>query len=72
MRENRHELKHGKFTLSVRKTVLHIRTLQKCRLIRKNTQFPSLDVFKIQLDKVLRNLVWPQDDTALSGWLETS
>lgn len=26
MRENRHELKHGKFRLSVRKTVLRIRT----------------------------------------------
>lgn len=58
MRDNRHELKHRKFRLSIRKTLLHMRTLeQKHRLPRETAQFPSLDVFRIQLDKAVRNLV---------------
>lgn len=69
--DNRYELKYEKFTLSIRKTVFHMRTLeQKHRLPRETAQFPSLDVFRIQLDKAPRNLVWPQVDTALNRSLE--
>lgn len=58
MKDNKHELKHKKFRLSIRKTVFHVRVLeQKHRLLRETDQFPSLDVFRMQLDKALRNLV---------------
>lgn len=58
MRDKRHELKYAKFSLSIRKIVFHMRTLeQKHRLPRDTAKFPSLDVFRTQLEKALRNLV---------------
>lgn len=57
-RGNRHQLKHSKFYLNMRKKVFTLRvTEQWNRLIRAVEESPSKEIFKTCLDTILCNLV---------------
>lgn len=45
-RENRHELKHGNFRLSVRKTVLHIKTSAEVQADQKENAVSTPGCFQ--------------------------
>jgi len=56
-RDNRHKLKHRKFCLNMRKN-FPLRVMEHWpRLPREAVESPSLEIFKIRLDKVLYNLL---------------
>jgi len=57
-RGNGHKLKHRKFRLNMRKNFFHLRVTEHWnRLPREVVEFPSLEIFKTRLDKVLYNLL---------------
>jgi len=58
-RGNGHKLKPGKFHLYRRKNFFHLRVTEPWnRLPRGAVESPSLEIFKICLDKVLCSLLW--------------
>jgi len=57
-RGNRHKLKHRKFQLNTRKTFFTRRVTEHWnRLPREAVEYPSRDIFKTHLDKVLCSLL---------------
>jgi len=57
-RGNGHKLKHCKFRLNMRKNFVPLRVTEHWnRLPREVVEFPSLEIFKTRLDKVLCSLL---------------
>jgi len=57
-RDNGHKMKHRKFQLNMRKNIFTLRVMQHWnRLPREAVEFPSLEIFKTRLDKVLCSLL---------------
>jgi len=57
-RGNGHKLKHRKFRLNTRKNFFPLRVMEHWnRLPREVAEFPSLEIFKTRLDKILRSLL---------------
>jgi len=57
-RVNGHKQKHGKFRLNMRKNFFALRVTEHWnRLPRGVVEFPSLEIFKTRLDKVLCSLL---------------
>jgi len=57
-RSNGHKLKHKKFHLNTRKNFFTLRVMEHWnRLPREVVEFPSLEIFKTRLDKVLCSLL---------------
>jgi len=55
---NGHKLKHRKFHLNMRKNFFTLRVTEHWnRLPRETVDFPSLEIFKTRLDKVLCSLL---------------
>jgi len=58
-RGNGHKLKQSKFQLNMRKNFFTLRMTEHWnRLPRGAVESPSLEIFKIRLDKVLCSLLW--------------
>ena len=58
MRGNGHELKDKSFRQDIKTYSFHMRTLKQWDgLPREAVQSPSLEIFRTQLDEILRNLV---------------
>jgi len=58
-RGNGHKLKQRKFCLNMRKNFFPLRVTEPWhRLPREAVEFPSLEIFKTRLDKVLCSLLW--------------